>query len=730
MTTHQDPAVTLFHIAQLHHRAGQLDQAVDAYETLLGINPDNPDALQYLGLIHLQREQPEEAEGLFLRALELAPESTTVRYHWALCLERLGRAKEVYEVLSDLIKDEPLHVEAHRKKTLMLLAFKMPADAQAAAEEALKLLPDDYDLHVLLIEALNLSGQIDRAMAAARDALERWPNDRRLLLAFTDSVIVLEQFDQAIPKLQAAWEANKDDIEVALQFCRLLDGKRQFPTMLEILEPWVEKDDMGYEPVLLYLFARALDGAGRTKEAIKYLERAAKGDKENPSIWNALGALLVETGDFAKGSEYMRAAAVEAKEPIIFSNYLFTSQYDPSLTAMELRKRHEEFTQVVHNYEPGKKHVFKNLPDPNRKIRVGLVTADLAHHPVGFFTLSWLARHNRDRFEVYAYSGRRKEDHITKEIRYAADHWVRTDRMLQMELYDRIIDDKIDIAFDLSGHTAGNRLEVLALRPAPVQATWAGYVGTTGMEEIDWIIADRFHIPPELEPFHRERIMRLPEGYICYEPNPRSPTVGPLPALENGYITFGSFNNVRKVSAACVSLFARVMKAVPNSKLLMKYKGIASDVNQRRLRAVFEAEGISGDRLILEEGGSPMDMLAGYHKVDICLDTLPYSGGLTTCEALWMGTPVITLPGDRFCSRHSYSHLSNAGASECIASSEEEYVAIAKGFADDLVALANFRYGIRERMASSPLCDPDRFAENFEQALLKMWHDWCAKAAA
>ncbi|MFD2262708.1 tetratricopeptide repeat protein [Lacibacterium aquatile] len=730
MTTHQDPAVALFQIAQLHHRAGQLDQAVDAYETLLGINPDNPDALQYLGLIHLQREQPEEAEGLFLRALELAPNDPTVRYHWALCLERLGRAKGVYEVLNGIIKDTPLYIEAHRKKALMLLAFKIPHEALEAAQDALKLFPDDFDLHVLLIEAYNLTGQIDSAMSAAREALERWPDDRRLLLAYTDSVIVLEQFDQAIPKLQAAWQRYPDDIEIALQYCRLLDGKRQFPMMLEVLKPWIDKEDMGYEPVVLYLYARALEGAGRAAEAIESLERAAEASPENPSLRNSLGALLVETGDFARGSEHMREASIAAKEPILYSNYLFTSQYDPSLTALDLRARHEGFHQVVANYDPDLKREFANVPDPNRKIRIGLVTADLAHHPVGFFTLSWLARHNRDRFEVFAYSGRRREDHITKEIRYAADHWIRTDRMLQMELCQRILDDKIDIAFDLSGHTAGNRLEVLALRPAPVQATWAGYVGTTGMAEMDWIIADRYHIPPELEHTHRERIMRMPDGYICYEPNPRSPTVGPLPALGNGYVTFGSFNNVRKLSAACVALFARVLKAVPDSKLFLKYKGMASDVNIKRLGAAFEAHGISRDRLILEEGGSPMDMLFGYHKVDICLDTMPYSGGLTTCEALWMGTPVITLPGDRFCSRHSYSHLSNAGASECIASSEEEYVAIAKGFADDLERLANFRYGIRERMAASPLCDPDRFAENFEQALIKMWHDWCAKQAA
>jgi predicted O-linked N-acetylglucosamine transferase (SPINDLY family) len=590
--------------------------------------------------------------------------------------------------------------------------------------------PQDYDLRVLLIEAYNLSGQVDRALTVVRDALEFWPDDRRLLLAYTDTAIALEQYDKAMPKLSEAWEKNKDDLEIALQFCRLLDGKRQFPMILEVLERWVDKDDTSYEPVVLYLYSRALDGTGKTSEAIDCLRRAVSREDDNVSLMNALGALLVETGDFAEGAELMRQAAVKGKEPILYSNYLFTSQYDPALSAAELRRRHEGYSQVVAGFDADFVRVFENKPDPNRRIRIGLLTMDLGHHPVGFFTLSWLARHNSERFEIFAYSGRRKEDPITKQIRYAVDHWIRTDRMSSQDLLDRILADRIDILFDLSGHTAGNRLEVMALRAAPVQATWAGYVGTTGLEAMDWLIADRFHVPPELEQFHRERVMRMPDGYICYEPSYNCPTVGPLPALENGYITFGCFNNVRKINKYCVQLFAGVMKAVPNSKLLFKYKGIASDANRARLTAMFEAEGVSGDRLIMEEGGGPIDMLWAYHRVDICLDSTPYSGGLTTCEAMWMGLPVITLPGDRFCSRHSYSHLSNGGLTECIARDAAHYVEIASGFAADFEKLAAFRYGVRERMAGSPLCDPDRFAANFETALFAMWHDWCDRTRA
>jgi predicted O-linked N-acetylglucosamine transferase (SPINDLY family) len=286
----------------------------------------------------------------------------------------------------------------------------------------------------------------------------------------------------------------------------------------------------------------------------------------------------------------------------------------------------------------------------------------------------------------------------------------------------RVRAEDIDILVDLAGHTAGNRLLAFARKPAPVQLTWAGYVGTTGLAAIDWLIADRFHVPPELEPDHVERVLRLPDGYVSYSPPAYAPPVAPLP----DEIVFAAFHNPAKIGARAIALWARVLAAVPGSRLLLKYKTMDSAANRARLAAGFAAHGIAAERLVVE-GASPHDrLLARYRDCAIGLDSLPYSGGLTTLEALWMGVPVVTLPGRIFASRHSLSHLCNAGLADLAAGDEAGYVAIARDLALDRARLAALRGTLRARLAASPLLDHARFARGFEAALRAAWRDWCA----
>ncbi len=286
-------------------------------------------------------------------------------------------------------------------------------------------------------------------------------------------------------------------------------------------------------------------------------------------------------------------------------------------------------------------------------------------------------------------------------------------------LAEQIRADRIDILFDLAGHTAHNRLLVFARKPAPIQITWIGYEGTTGLTAMDYLLADRHVVPEGTEHYYRERVLRMPEGYLCYEPPDAAASVGPLPSLTKGYATFGSFNNPAKITAEVATVWAKILRRAPTARLILKYRGLGDPSVKRRYLDLFAAHGVEPHRLELLSWSSYADYLATYQQVDVALDPFPFSGSATTCEALWMGVPVITCPGETFASRHSLSHLSNVGLTEMIAHDLDEYVEAAVSVAGNLPRLATLRAGLRERTAASPLCDGKRFASN----LLTMLQD-------
>ena len=285
------------------------------------------------------------------------------------------------------------------------------------------------------------------------------------------------------------------------------------------------------------------------------------------------------------------------------------------------------------------------------------------------------------------------------------------------QIAQQIRDDRINVLFDLTGHTAFNRLLVFARRPAPIQITWIGYEGTTGLEAIDYILGDRYTIPEGAERFYREKVLRMPGGYVCYDPPAEAPEIGPMPAMRNGSIRFGSFNNLAKITPATVEAWSEVLRRVPGSRLMLKYRGLGDAWVCRRYLEMFAACGIASDRLELSPPGEYADYLAAYGQIDIALDPFPFGGGITTCDALWMGVPVISLPGETFASRHSMSHLANAGLTETIARDREDYLDLAASLAGDWPRLARLRAELRGRMAASPLCDKKRFARELMRIL-------------
>jgi predicted O-linked N-acetylglucosamine transferase (SPINDLY family) len=289
------------------------------------------------------------------------------------------------------------------------------------------------------------------------------------------------------------------------------------------------------------------------------------------------------------------------------------------------------------------------------------------------------------------------------------------------------VTDRVDVLFDLAGHTARNRLLVFARKPSPIQITWIGYEGTTGVEEMDYILADRFTIPPGAEAYYREQVLRMPNGYVCYDPPTNAPDPGPLPASQNGFVRFGCFNNPAKITPPVVEVWAKVLNRVPQSRLVLRYHGLGDDSVRNRFTELFKAFGADPARLEFAPRTDYFGYLASFREIDIALDPFPFGGGITTCDALWMGVPVIAFPGETFASRHGFSHLSNAGLTETIARDLDDYVDLAVSLAGDLPRLATLRAGLRQRMAASPLCDGKRFAADLTTVVRDVWRDWCRK---
>jgi len=420
-------------------------------------------------------------------------------------------------------------------------------------------------------------------------------------------------------------------------------------------------------------------------------------------------------------ASYRRARQLKPHDLLTHNNLLLALQYHPDSTLATLADAHAEFDRqhaaALRSAWPPR----TKADDPQRRLRLGFVSADLCRSPVGFFFRQLLEHLDRRQAEAVCYSQRNAEDDLTQRLRAVANGWRDVRALTDEQLAEQIRADRIDILFDLGGHTGGNRLLTFARRPAPLQITWLGYVGTTGLSAMDYLLADAREVPSQFERFYREQVLRMPDDYVCYAPPAYAPPVGPLPALAAGRVTLGSFNNLPKITPQVVSLWARILQQRPDARLILKYFGLEDPPTAARFRQQFAERGVREGQLELLGGGSHEELLACYNRVDLALDTFPYNGGLTTCEALWMGVPVVTWPGETFASRHSLTHLTSVGLTETIARDPDRYVALALDLVDDLPRLAALRAGLRQRVARSPLCDGRRFADNLLGLLREIW---------
>ena len=403
-------------------------------------------------------------------------------------------------------------------------------------------------------------------------------------------------------------------------------------------------------------------------------------------------------------------------------NLLHTLHYHPASDAGSLLVESQKWNQQ--HAEPLRQFIqpHGNDRDLERRLRIGYVSPDLRNHPVGRFVLPLLAGHDRNAFEVFCYAQVPRPDNTSDKLQSQTSVWRGVVGLSDEQVAEMIRQDRIDILVDLAMHTANNRLLVFARKPAPVQATYLGCVGTSGLQTMDYRFTDRYLDPDEADDrYYTEKSIRLPGTYWCYQPNDTAPPVNDLPALKTGRITLGCLNNYCKVTAGTLETWAALLRRLGQAVLLLR----SPEGNHREgLIRFMQERGIDPARLLISQV-SPAEYFQAYGRMDLALDPFPYPGGSTTCDALWMGVPVVTLSGRIAAGRAGVSILSNAGLPELIAHTPEEYVEIAANLAGDLPRLGEMRLTMRRRMRSSPLMDAAGFARGVESAYRQMWRKWC-----
>jgi protein O-GlcNAc transferase len=490
------------------------------------------------------------------------------------------------------------------------------------------------------------------------------------------------------------------------------------------------------DPDNALLWARLAQGlreGGHATRAEAAARRALAVDAGLADAHLELSAVLIDLGRFAEAAQAaQQGLALPALDPAVRwslqTGPLLSLHYRSDLGAAEIFAAHRDWGRraMAQSASPSSP-ASAGRDDAERRLRIGYVSADFRTHSVSFFVEPLLAHHDRDRVESFCYAQVTAPDATTERLKAASHHWRPIADLDDAALRGCIHQDAIDILIDLSGHTAGNRLSALAAKPAPITVTWLGYPGTTGLPGIDYRITDAIADPPGMtEHLYTETLVRLPHGFLCYHPPAEAPPVAPLPAAARQHVTFGSFNTLSKMTPEVVAAWAQILLAVPDARLLLKSRLLRDQGIRDRLATRFGQRGIGGDRLEFRGPVSSLaDHLAAYGDVDIALDPFPYNGTTTTCEALWMGVPVLTLAGDRHAARVGASVLSQLGLAQFIATDVAAYADMAARLAGDSAVLGRLRASLRDRVRLSPLRDEKGFAGDFEAALRTLWRQRC-----
>lgn len=473
-----------------------------------------------------------------------------------------------------------------------------------------------------------------------------------------------------------------------------------------------------------YNLGLALLAANRPVEAQRALLQALTRDKDDAEVHMDLGNALMHQGRPTEAlALYRKAAKLAPYNRVVASAGLMALQYAPGLSEKDLFQTH---TRVLAPWNGAAARAPKAALQGGRPLRVGLLSPDLRRHPVGYFMAPWLEARTPDALHVTCYADSAQQDDMSARLKNGADAWRDTAGLDDAALAEAIGQDGIQILVDLAGHTRDNRFPLFAARAAPVQATWAGYVGATGVGAMDYLITDAVQTPDGSAAWYGEAFATLPECYVCYAPPANVPAVSELPALRRGELVFGCLNGMPKLNPGVLKFWAGLVQEAPGGRLLLANRQLGEPALRDRVMHLLRNAGLPPDRLELHGGAPIQEFMALYSEIDVALDPFPYSGGLTTLESLAMGVPVLGVRGKTFAGRHTASHMTAVGLGDWVAQSPALCLEKARALACDLESLAGLRSTLRQRLLASPLCDGGRFSRHLEQAFAAMWRQHCA----
>ena len=629
-----------------------------------------------------------EAKTMYEKVLAKAPAHAHANHLLGLVEHQLGDNEAAERMITKAIALHGGDASFYNNLSVVLQGLGRTEEAVKNCRRALAIEPDNFKAHVNLGNYLRELGHIPEAGGCYKKAIFLQPDNAEVHNNMGIVLTDLGYVDHAVASFTKALSIKPDYAEA---------HRNLGNTFLE----------HGFVSKAIDCFGKAL--------AIR---------PDFASAQNNLGIALKDRGCLSEAIAcYRKALAIRPDYPLAHSNLIGVLNFVPDITQDEIYNESLLWGKKHGQRPTAAEPVYGNTLQTRRRLKIGYLSPDFCSHSVASFFEPLLTAHNRKAVEIFCYANVMRADFVTNRMKSAADHWCSIAGMSDVKVAARVRRDRIDILVDLAGHTAKNRLLVFAHKPAPIQVSWLGYPNTTGLRTVDYRLTDAIADPAgEADRLHSEKLIRLEHGFLCYHAEASAPEVCPLPCQEQDRITFGSFNNLTKVSSEVVKVWAEILRALPDSRLLLKSKQLADEQTRLRYLEMFGKHGVTAERIELFGWLPKKEIHFGlYHKVDIALDPFPYNGTTTTCEALWMGVPVVTLCGERHAGRVGASIMHRIGLQELVAHSGGEYVAIAQALASDLKRLLILRSGLRDRMQGSELMDSKLFTESLENAYRQMW---------